>query len=67
MGMVTCNVGSVPRTDRLGNGPYIGIEPHCYPVVHFRITNWDTRNVSHHGFQDACVVLDKVIENRYPG
>jgi len=35
-GMVPCYLGSVPRTDSLGNDPYIGIEPRCYPVVRFR-------------------------------
>jgi len=45
-------VGSVPRTDRLENGPYIGVEPRCYPVVRFRTTNWDTRSVYHRGLEN---------------
>jgi hypothetical protein len=38
------DVGSVPRTDRLGNGPYTA----C-----FRTTNWTTRNIIHHSFGNA--------------
>jgi hypothetical protein len=49
-----CRVRS-PHADRLGNGPYIEIETCCLSVFVFEITNWNTRNVIHYGFDDAYV------------
>lgn len=53
-------VGFVPRTDHLGNSPYIWIEPHCYPVIRLEISNWSTWDIIHHRFRDSFFIYGSV-------
>ncbi|MGB3862295.1 MAG: hypothetical protein WA915_09415, partial [Candidatus Aminicenantaceae bacterium] len=60
-------VGTVPRTDRLGNGHYIYNEesPTDISLCVFEITDWNTRKVIHHGFgktslERGSLMLDSV-------